>query len=134
MQKREGANFDGAVFLYTADTEKECVHKCIQAYPNCSAVDFNLGRHVCAGHRANTGRGHFQENKCCNRYEIVQCMDYRTCHGVRAKSANKLIINPNSWQRRFLTATAGKIIYAPRNPEIIITTVQLSGTVMSRTC
>jgi len=70
IQKREGANFDGAYTSLAANTEEECLQKCIDNYPQCVAVDFNLQSHVCAAHGAQTGV-HWQSNSCCNRYEIT---------------------------------------------------------------
>jgi len=72
VHKREGANFDGAYGGFKADTEQECLRKCIDN-PQCVAVDFNLQSHACAAHGPKTGVDHWQSNSCCNRYEIIKC-------------------------------------------------------------
>ena len=72
-RQRLGANFDGAVFGFDAKTEPQCVQKCVDIYPDCVAVDFNLYSRGCYGHGAQTGVGRWQDNGCCNRYEIVAC-------------------------------------------------------------
>ena len=68
-----GANFDAAYTILPGMTEEECIQMCIDKFPKCSAVDYNLGSKVCAPHHAHTGLGHWQDNGCCNRYEIVSC-------------------------------------------------------------
>ena len=73
VQPRMGANYDGAYVRLEADTEQDCIRKCIEKYSECVAVDFNLEMHVCAGHRTQTGVGRWQANTCCNRYEIISC-------------------------------------------------------------
>ena len=65
------ANNDGAYIALPAETEEECIQQCMNRYPECVAVDFNIWPHsrVCAGHRLATGRNR-KPNSCCNRYEI----------------------------------------------------------------
>jgi len=102
---REDANVDGAEFGFEARSEMECLKQCIRKYPDCSAVDYNYDSGACAGHRANTGLGHYQKNSCCVRFEIIQCLPDQpgryfpgTCNGVRPKSTRT--INPNRPQKR----------------------------------
>jgi len=73
--RRTGANYDGAYTWAPHDVrdEQACIQTCIDRYPNCSAVDFNLQDKACALHEPYTGIGLWQDNSCCNRYEIIFC-------------------------------------------------------------
>jgi len=71
--KREGASFTGAYMWRDHVTEKECLQKCIDKFPHCSAVDYNVHDNKCALFHAEQSVGHWQPNSCCNRYEIVDC-------------------------------------------------------------
>lgn len=74
MHKREGANYNGAVFGFQAYSEVECVYQCLQWYPDCVAVDYRHSDHSCYGHSNRTG-DLWQDNPCCNRYMVIceQC-------------------------------------------------------------
>ena len=71
IQKRESANYNGAYTGFLANTEDECLMQCIDKYPECVAVDFNLENHACSAHNRQSGIGRWQTNRCCNRYEII---------------------------------------------------------------